>query len=85
MEEFKGVPFSFDDDDFVIDKNGEVVACVMTMNSINDASLARLFSASPELLEALQGLLVRVADDEEYGPFHAVTKARQAIAKALGK
>lgn len=46
---------------------------------------AQLLAAAPELLEALQGLLVRVADDEEYGPFHAVTKARQAIAKALGK
>ena len=35
-----------------------------------------------ELLEALKGLLVRVADDEEYGPDHAVTIARAAIARA---
>lgn len=35
-----------------------------------------------ELLEALKGLLVRVADDEEYGPDHAVTVARVAIARA---
>ena len=35
-----------------------------------------------ELLEALKGLLVRVADDEEYGPDHAVTVARAAIARA---
>lgn len=35
-----------------------------------------------DLLEALKGLLVRVADDEEYGPDHAVTVARAAIARA---
>jgi len=35
-----------------------------------------------ELLEALKGLLVRAADDEEYGPNHAVTVARVAIARA---
>ena len=35
-----------------------------------------------ELLEALKGLLVRVADDDEYGPDHAVTVARAAIARA---
>ena len=35
-----------------------------------------------ELLDALKGLLVRVADDEEYGPDHAVTVARVAIARA---
>lgn len=34
-----------------------------------------------ELLEALKGLLVRAADDEEYGPDHAVTVARAAIAR----
>ncbi|MEY6762942.1 hypothetical protein AB9B48_14900 [Kluyvera ascorbata] len=46
---------------------------------------ARLISAAPELLQSLQDLLIRVADDEEYGPEHAITKARAAIAKALGK
>lgn len=35
-----------------------------------------------DLLEALKGLLVRVADDEEYGPDHAVTVARSAIARS---
>lgn len=35
-----------------------------------------------DLLEALKGLLVRAADDEEYGPDHAVTVARAAIARA---
>ena len=35
-----------------------------------------------KLLEALKGLLVRAADDEEYGPNHAVTVARVAIARA---
>jgi len=35
-----------------------------------------------DLLEALKGLLVRAADDEEYGPNHAVTVARVAIARA---
>ena len=37
-----------------------------------------------ELLEALKDCLQRIADDEEYGPDHAVTKARAAIAKAEG-
>lgn len=46
---------------------------------------ANLIVAAPELLEALQELLIRVADDEEYGPEHAITKARAAINKALGK
>lgn len=46
---------------------------------------ADLIAAAPELLEALNGLLVRVADDEEYGPEHAITIAREAIKKALGK
>lgn len=46
---------------------------------------ADLIAAAPELLEALKGLLVRVADDEEYGPEHAITIAREAIKKALGK
>ena len=46
---------------------------------------ADLIAAAPELLEALKGLLVRVADDEEYGPGHAITIAREAIKKALGE
>ena len=46
---------------------------------------ARLIAAAPELLEALQGLLIRVADDEEYGPEHAITIARAAINKATGE
>lgn len=44
-----------------------------------------LISAAPDLLEALQDLLIRVADDEEYGPEHAITRARAAISKALGE
>lgn len=46
---------------------------------------ADLIATAPELLEALKGLLVRVADDEEYGPEHAITIAREAIKKALGE
>lgn len=46
---------------------------------------AQLIAAAPELLEALQGLLIRVADDEEYGPEHAITIARAAITKATGE
>lgn len=45
----------------------------------------RIMAAAPELLEALQGLLIRVADDEEYGPEHAITIARAAITKATGE
>lgn len=85
MEEFKGVPFSFDDDDFVIDKNGEVVACLMTMNSAQDASLARLFSAAPELLEALQELAFLYEHDEGCRNLTEYKRAKAAIAKALGK
>lgn len=44
-----------------------------------------LIAAAPDLLEALQDLLIRVADDEEYGPEHAITRARAAISKALGE
>lgn len=46
---------------------------------------AKLIAAAPDLLEALQDLLIRVADDEEYGPEHAITRARAAISKALGE
>ena len=46
---------------------------------------ARLIASAPDLLEALQQLLIRIADDEEYGPDHAITVARNAIAKAIGK
>ncbi|URY99575.1 hypothetical protein 6991_0041 [Klebsiella phage 6991] len=46
---------------------------------------ADLIAAAPELLDALKCLLVRVADDEEYGPEHAITIAREAIKKALGE
>lgn len=46
---------------------------------------ANLIAAAPDLLEALQDLLIRVADDEEYGPEHAITRARAAISKALGE
>lgn len=45
----------------------------------------QLIAAAPDLLESLQDLLIRVADDEEYGPEHAITRARAAISKALGE
>lgn len=51
----------------------------------NEDENGRKMAAAPELLEALQQLLIRIADDEEYGPDHAITVARKAIAKALGK
>lgn len=51
---------------------------------------ARLISAAPDLLEALQGLLPAAIDGhEQYGgdgeEYEDVRKARAAIAKALGK
>ena len=49
-----------------------------------DAANANLIAAAPELLNALKALLIRVADDEDYGPDHAVTVARASIAKATG-
>ena len=45
---------------------------------------ARLIAAAPDLLESLKDCLRRIADDEEYGDDHAVTKARAAITKAIG-
>lgn len=51
----------------------------------NERQDALLIAAAPDLLEALQDLLIRVADDEEYGPEHAITRARAAISKALGE
>ncbi len=44
--------------------------------------LADVLAQRDELLEALKDCLRRIADDEEYGFDHAVTKARAAIAKA---
>lgn len=91
MKEFKGIPFSFDDDDFVLDKEGEIVACAMTMDSEQDASLAQLFAAAPELLEALQNMIgafdnpiVRRKLPSDFNS-EAIQSARAAIAKALGE
>lgn len=46
--------------------------------------ISGLVAQRDEMLEALNGILIRVADDEDYGPDHAVTVARAAIAKATG-
>ena len=94
--EFKGTPgpwfvdYSGANDAYEIapmDPNGITMnwdkeICITADNSIENANL---IAAAPDLLEALQGLLIRIADEEEYGPEHAVTKARAAISKALGE
>lgn len=86
MEGFKGTPGKW----FYSDSLGEVkslkglLVADLIVNGKEDDN-GRLIAAAPELLEALQGLLIRVADDEEYGPDHAITKARAAIVKALGQ
>jgi hypothetical protein len=47
---------------------------------------ARLIAAAPDLLTSCKDLLLRCADPaEEFGPNHAVTQARAAIAKAEGR
>lgn len=48
---------------------------------------ARLIAASPDLLEALEGLLKRIDDDAEAKDWWSDSKnlARQAIAKVKGK
>ena len=51
-------------------------------NALEEVNIVK--SMNQELLEVINGLLIRVADDEEYGPDHAVTIARAAIAKAIG-
>lgn len=99
MEVFKGTPgpWSLDEFDNVVHgdapshgwgrKENVRVSGVSLPGRVTEEYSAntRLVSAAPELLDALQQLLLRVADDEEYGPDHAVTIARSAIAKALGK
>lgn len=49
------------------------------------AANARLIAAAPDLLAALRDLLKRVDDGSDYGPDHAVSIARAAIAKATGE
>ena len=58
-------------------------AAFRTIERLHD-ELAEVCEQRDELLEALKALLVRVADDEDYGPDHAITIARDAISKAGG-
>jgi hypothetical protein len=89
MEGFKGTPGKWvvDGDYDVTTEDGTVISWTSQGVFEPDEMIAnsKLIAAAPELLEALQGLLIRVADDEEYGPGHAITRARAAIVKALGQ
>ncbi|MFP2231385.1 hypothetical protein ACLEZA_17795 [Enterobacter ludwigii] len=95
MKEFKGSagPWSAHDDEesmatsVVMNEFGDILCVVGTYmtSTEEDYANANLIAAAPDLLEALQDLLIRVADDEEYGPEHAITRARAAISKALGE
>ncbi len=74
----------------VMTRDGYAVAdCILEWSSIEECEQianARLIAAAPDLLEALRDCLRRIDDaDETYGPDHAVTKARAAIAKATGE
>lgn len=53
--------------------------------SLEQNANAKLIAAAPELLEALQGLLALYESDEGCRHLAEYTKARAAIAKALGK
>ena len=46
---------------------------------------ANLIAAAPELLEALQDLLIRTAEVDEFGDDYTFAKARASLNKALGK
>ncbi|EPB4096284.1 TPA: hypothetical protein ACG0BQ_000633 [Klebsiella pneumoniae] len=85
MQEFKGTKgsWSYDEVTGTIRGDGGLLAELLINGSEDHNGV--LMASAPELLEALKGLLVRVADDEEYGPEHAITIAREAIKKALGK
>lgn len=99
MAQFKGTPGPWSLDEFDNVVHGEEplhgwgrketvrVSGVALPGRVTEeyAANTRLVAAAPELLEALQGLLIRVADDEEYGPEHAITIARAAINKATGE
>ncbi len=64
--------------DFVV-KIGRGYIGIDTDNAEADG---RLIAAAPDLLEALKECLRRIDDGADYGPEHAVSKSRAAIAKA---
>ncbi|ORM72403.1 hypothetical protein HA48_14705 [Pantoea wallisii] len=99
MEGFKGTPgkWSFehncvsDKDIFCINVMADGCSDICYLQSSEEflpnreqtLANANLIAAAPELLEALQGLLIRVADDEEYGPDHAITKREPQYLRRL--
>ncbi len=81
MNKFKGTQGEWftDHDDDVADETGEIIAIVLGGARENRLEDARLISAAPDLLEALQDLSSRAEI------YVNTSKAKEAIAKALGK
>ena len=59
--------------DHLTRENAEQIGEIVELKELRD-----------ELLEALRDCMRRIDDGDDYGPDHAVTKARAAIAKAKG-
>lgn len=97
MSEFKGTPGPWEARySAVIDVEKDEIIAVMTCgsvyrkNELEDYDTARLIAAAPELLEALQDLLIaaeNIGGEHIEGMVHldgASSIARAAIAKATG-
>lgn len=77
----------------VYSASGEVARCYIDSNVTEDTqdrlepikeANARLISAAPDLLEALQGMVAWADDLQRQDPAGDLLKARSAIAKATG-
>lgn len=97
MKQFKGTPGEWYVDDpageWVVDNNKNVAVAKVTRYMCDadcQRSNARLIAAAPELLEALQEIMIKfghVGDASTWSISESVegVKARAAIAKALGE
>jgi hypothetical protein len=71
-----------DHEDIVTDSCGLRIACIIGDEKAQRAIDARLISAAPDLLEAIQGLLNALPSATTHP---AIKAARAAIAKATGE
>lgn len=99
MAQFKGTPGPWNLDEFDNVVHGEEpllgrgrketvrVSGVALPGRVTEeyAANTRLVAAAPELLEALQDLLIRTSELDEYGEDYTFAKARAVINKATGE